>query len=82
MNSPILGNPLPVGYWRSFRSISMLKKISGVLVALAPLSAFAAVPVEVTTAMSDAKTDSLVVAGLALVVIIAIAAFKYMRRAV
>lgn len=45
-------------------------------------SAMAAVPAEVTTAMGDAKTDSLVVAGLGLVVIIAIAAFKYMRRAV
>jgi hypothetical protein len=45
-------------------------------------SAFAAVPVDVTTALTDAKADSLTVAGLALVIIIAIAAFKYMRRAV
>lgn len=45
-------------------------------------SAFAAVPVEVSTALTDAKDDSLVVAGLALVIIIAIAAFKFMRRAV
>ena len=45
-------------------------------------SAFAAVPVEVTAAMAEAKTDSLVVAGLVLVVIIAIAAFKFMRRAI
>jgi hypothetical protein len=55
--------------------------------AFAPLSAmagsvFAAVPTEVTTALTDAKTDSLTVAGLALVIIIAIAAFKFMRRAV
>ena len=49
---------------------------------LAAGSAMAAVPAEVTTAMTDAKADSLTVAGLALVVIIAIAAFKYMRRAV
>lgn len=45
-------------------------------------SAFAVVPVEVTTALADAKTDSLVVAGLALVIIVAIAAFKFMRRAI
>lgn len=44
--------------------------------------AFAAVPADVTTALTDAKTDSLAVAGLALVVIIGIAAFKYMRRGV
>lgn len=45
-------------------------------------TALAAVPVDVTTALTDAKADSLTVAGLALVIIIAIAAFKYMRRAV
>lgn len=49
---------------------------------LAAGSAMAAVPADVTTALGDAKTDSLVVAGLALVVIIAIAAFKFMRRAI
>lgn len=49
---------------------------------LAAGSAMAAVPTDVTTALGDAKTDSLTVAGLALVVIIAIAAFKYMRKAV
>jgi len=55
--------------------------------ALVPLSmfvgsAYAAVPTEVSTALTDAKADSLTVAGLALVIIIAIAAFKFMRRAV
>lgn len=45
-------------------------------------SAFAAVPAEVSGAMTEAKTDSLVIAGLVLVVIIAIAAFKFMRRAI
>lgn len=52
----------------------------------APLSAFAgsvfaAVPTEVTTAMTDAKTDALAVAALALIIVISIAAFKYMKRA-
>jgi hypothetical protein len=45
-------------------------------------SAHAAVPAGVTTALGDALTDSVTVAGLALVVIIGIAAFKFMRRAV
>lgn len=60
----------------------MLKKIGAVVVSIAPLSAMAAVPTEVTTALTDAKTDALAVAGLSLVIIIAIAAFKYMRRGV
>ena len=42
----------------------------------------AAVPAEVTTALADAKTDGLVVAGAVLVVIISIAAFKFIRRAI
>lgn len=45
-------------------------------------SAYAAVPSEVTDALVDAKADSLAVAGLALVIVISIAAFKFMRRAV
>lgn len=45
-------------------------------------NAMAAVPAEVTTALGDAKTDTLAVAGLSLVIIIAVAAFKYMRRGV
>lgn len=61
-----------------------MKKLSLVLGGLAAStgSAFAAVPADVSTALTDAKADSLTVAGLALVIIIAIAAFKYMRRAV
>lgn len=60
----------------------MFKKIvAGV--ALVPVmagSAFAAVPTEVTTALSDAKTDGLTIAGAVLVAIIALYAFKLMRR--
>jgi len=43
-------------------------------------SAFAAVPTEVSTAMADMKADALTVAGLVLVAIIAVAAFKFMRK--
>lgn len=60
----------------------MLKKIGGVLVSFAPLSAFAAVPLEVTTALTDAKTDGIAVAGLVLVAVIAMYAFKLMRRGI
>lgn len=58
-----------------------MKKAFGVL-ALSPLSAFAAVPTEVTTALTDGKADALTVAGLGLVIVICIAAFKYMRKGV
>ena len=60
----------------------MLKKIGFSAVSLAPLSVFAAVPADVTTALTDAKTDALAIAALALIVVIGIAAFKYMRRGV
>lgn len=43
-------------------------------------SAFAAVPAEVTTAIADMKTDGLTVAGAFLVAVIAIAAFKMLRK--
>lgn len=43
-------------------------------------NAMAAVPEAVTTAMADMKADAIVVASAFLVAIIAIAAFKLMRR--
>lgn len=59
---------------RKYLTVAPLLAVAG--------SAFAAVPADVTTAMTDAKADSLTVAGLALIIIIAIAAFKYMKKAV
>jgi hypothetical protein len=44
-------------------------------------AANAAVPAGVTSALSDAGTDGITVAGAVLVVVVGIAAFKYMRRA-
>lgn len=44
--------------------------------------AFAAVAPEVTTALADMKADGLIVAGAVLVAIIAIAAFKILRKAI
>lgn len=58
----------------------MLKKIAGSVVAVAPLSAFAAVPADVTTALTDMKADALTVAAVVLVAIIAVAAVKFIRR--
>lgn len=51
------------------------------LLALAVSSAHAAVPADVTTAITDAKTDALVIAAAVLVVIVGIYAFKLMRKA-
>lgn len=59
------------------KNVRML--IASVL-ALAAGSALAAVPTDVATALAEAKTDSLAVAGLGLIIIVGIAAFKYMRR--
>jgi hypothetical protein len=62
-----------------------MKKKLAALAALSAVSmgsAMAAVPADVSTALTDAKADALTVAGLALIVIIGIAAFKYMRRGV
>ncbi|KPM97898.1 hypothetical protein AOR11_23920 [Vibrio alginolyticus] len=44
-------------------------------------SAFAELPAEATSGMADAKADGLALGGLVLGVIIAIAALKYIRRA-
>jgi len=43
-------------------------------------SAFAAVPADVTTALTDMKSDALTVAGLVIVALIAVMAFKFMRK--
>lgn len=42
--------------------------------------AFAAVPAAVTTAISEAQADGIVVASLVLVAVIALWAIKFMRR--
>lgn len=61
-----------------------MKKIQVAVVSLGSLvtaSAFAAVPAEVTTAISSAGTDAAILGGLVLAVLIGIAAFKWLRRA-
>lgn len=63
---------------------NLCKKIGAgaVVLAVSAGSAMAAVDAGVTTALGDAKTDTATIGGLALVVIIGIAALKYCRRAV
>lgn len=56
-------------------------KYAALVPVMATGSAFAAVPAGVTTAISDAGTDSVTVAGAVLAVIVGIFAFKLLRRA-
>jgi len=44
-------------------------------------SVHAAVPAAVSTALSDGLTDATTVAGAALIIVVGVAVFKYMRRA-
>lgn len=55
--------------------------VLGSALTLAAGNTMAAVPTEVTTALTDAKADGLTVAGIVLGIIIAIAAFKFIRKA-
>lgn len=55
--------------------------VIGAPLMLAAGSAFAALPTDVTTALTDAKTDGVNAAGIVLGVIIAIVSFKYIRKA-
>lgn len=66
------------------RNLQILKRSLGVAAAVGVLSiqqAHAALGTDVTTALETAKTDGVAIGGLVLAVIIAIAAFKYLRRA-
>ena len=60
----------------------MLKKIGAAVVAVAPLSAMAEVPTNVSSAISGAGTDAATVAGLVLVAVLGILAFKWMGRVI
>jgi hypothetical protein len=51
------------------------------LVASLALPVMAAVPADVTAGLAEAKADAIVIGGAVLVIIIAIAAFKWMRSA-
>jgi len=66
------------------QNLKVLRRSLGATAAvglLAMQQAHAALPAGVTTALADAQVDGVEVAGIVLTVIIAIAAFKYIRRA-
>lgn len=66
------------------QNLQTLKRSLGVVAAAGVLGiqqAHAALPAGVDTALEAAKTDGVEVAGIVLGVIIAIAAFKFIRRA-
>ena len=60
----------------------MFKKIAGVVVAIAPLSAMAEVPASLTTAVTEAINDINSIGGTILGVIVAVAVFSWLRRVI
>lgn len=65
-----------------FQTFKSKAKYAALVPMLAIGNAMAALPAEVNTAMSDAKTDAVSLAMLGLLIVIAIAAVKYIRRGV
>lgn len=63
-----------------FKSLSARLALVPAATLAAVGAARAAVPTDVTNALGAMKDDALVVAGLVLVAIIAVAAFKFMRK--
>lgn len=61
--------------------LNLKRAAAGLAVAAVASPSFAAVPSDVTTALTDAATDGAAVATLGLLVVIAIAAIKYLRGA-
>lgn len=61
---------------------SILVRLAAIpsVVAASAGSALAAVPVDVSTELTTMKADALTVAGLVLVALIAVMAFKFMRK--
>ena len=63
--------------------MNFIKKIAAgtAFVGATITAAQAAVPAAVTTALSDGLADATTVAGAALIIVVGVAVFKYMRRA-
>lgn len=66
------------------QATALLKKlgVGAAAVAASTAPAFAAVDAAITTKLTEAGTDAAVIGGAVLVLIIGIAAFKFMRKAV
>lgn len=63
------------------KNITALKLASAGVLSTVAAAASAAVPESVTTALTGAGTDAATIGGAVLVVLVGIAAFKYMRKA-
>ncbi len=63
------------------KNILALKLVAAGVLSTVAAAASAAVPTEVTSALTGARTDAAAIGGAVLVVLIGIAAFKYMRKA-
>ena len=58
----------------------MFKKFATAAMTLFAAPAMAAVPADVTAALTGGLTDATAVAALALIIVVGVAVFKYMRR--
>jgi hypothetical protein len=64
------------------RSLKLRLAMIPAAVAAGVSPVYAAVPTEVTTALSTIQADALTVAGVVLVAIIAVFAFKFLRKGI
>jgi hypothetical protein len=60
--------------------MKLMQKLSALALSVGTLPVFAAVPADVTTAITDMKADGLTVAAAVLVAVIAVAAIKFIRK--
>jgi len=60
--------------------MNKIRNFGAATVASLSASAFAAVPANVTTALTDLQADALSVAGIVLAAIVAVYAFKFIRK--
>jgi len=70
-----------MGMFQNLKSKATAVFVGGSVVLATSAPALAAVSQEIKDELSAAKVDGVAIAGLVLVVIIAIAAFKYIRKA-
>lgn len=60
----------------------MFKKTAAAALSAFAINSYAAIPANVQTALDTGLTDASAVAALGLIIVVAIAVFKYMRRGV
>lgn len=60
----------------------MFKKTAAAALSAFAINSYAAIPANVQTSLDNGLTDASAVAALGLIIVVAIAVFKYMRRGV